>query len=152
MSETREIAFDLPASHRTVRVARNLARRFARMEGLAERDTDSMLLVLSELLANAVDHGGGGAAMDTAQATAARMRAAVRLDDDAWVVRVTDEGGGDAAALQAAVDEQGLPDLEDERGRGLFLMRELTDSLQVESVDDGRGLTIIATKRYQNDA
>ena len=146
----RELAFDLPAAHRTVRVARNLARRFARMEGVNERDVDSMLLVLSELLANAVDHGGGEAAME-GSANGTRMRAVVQLDDDRWTVRVVDEGGGDPEAIRAVLESDGMPDLEDERGRGFFLMKELTDDLSVELSESGRGLTILAMRHYKSD-
>ena len=41
-----------------------------------------------------------------------------------------------------------MPDLEDDRGRGLFLMREMVDRVEVSASDDGRGLTISVTKSH----
>lgn len=146
----RELCLDLPAVHRAVRVARSTVRRFARLEGVGERDLDTLLLVLSELLANAVDHGGGGRAMQEEDgATPVRMRALVALGEASWSVSVTDEGGGDPGPLRALVESDEPPDLEDERGRGFFLMKELTDTLAVERSDDGRGLVVVATKHYE---
>jgi len=148
----RELALDLPAAHRGVRVARSLARRFARMEGLTGRDVDSLLLVLSELLGNVIDHAGGEAALHEGHLNGnVRMRATVRLEERRWCVRVVDEGGGDPEALRTVLESDGPPDLEDERGRGFFLMKELTDELSVEVSADGRGLAIVAARHYGND-
>lgn len=146
----RELRLDLPAVHRAVRVARSTVRRFARLEGVGERDLDTLLLVLSELLANAVDHGGGERAMQEGEGAASvRMRAVVALGEATWSVSVTDQGGGDPGPLRALVASDEPPDLEDERGRGFFLMKELTDTLAVERSEDGRGLVVVAAKHYE---
>lgn len=150
MAEPRELSLDLPAVHRGVSVARSLARRFARLEGLEQRDADTLLLVLSELLANAVDHGGGEAALSEETWNGhVRMRASVRLGDAGWSVTVTDQGGGDPDALRDLLAAGEEPDLEDERGRGIYLIRRLTDELAIERSPDGRGLEIVATRRYE---
>lgn len=149
MGNRRELALDLPAVHRGVGVARSLARRFARLEGVGERDADTLLLVLSELLANAVDHGGGGAAMSETQWNGSvRMQARVSLEEDGWRVSVSDQGGGDPAPLLRMLAADEPPDVEDERGRGIYLIRSLTDEISIEVAPDGRGLVIVATKRY----
>lgn len=149
MTSERELSLDLPAVHRGVAVARSLARRFARLEGVPERQADTLLLVLSELLANAVDHGGGGAAMSEAQWNGSvRMRALVRLEDDGWSVSVSDQGGGDPRPLRRMLTADEPPGFEDERGRGIYLVRTLTDELSIEVSEDGRGLRIVASKRY----
>lgn len=144
----RELSLDLPAVHRAVRVARSVVRRFARLEGVADADVEAILLVLSELLANAIDHGGGGAAMHESENGGVRMRTQVLLEAERWSVRVHDEGGGDPEPIRQLLGSQEPPDLEDERGRGFFLMNQLTDELSVERSEDGRGLTIVARKRY----
>jgi anti-sigma regulatory factor (Ser/Thr protein kinase) len=41
-----------------------------------------------------------------------------------------------------------LPDLEDERGRGLYLMRQMVDTMEVDRSSDGRGLTFRITRRH----
>ena len=149
MTNRRELSLDLPAVHRGVAVARSLARRFARMEGVPERHADTMLLVLSELLANAVDHGGGGAALSEEQWNGSvRMRARVQLEEDGWSVSVSDQGGGDPRPLRQLLSADEPPGLEDERGRGIYLVRTLTDELSIEVSEDKRGLLIVATKRY----
>lgn len=143
-----ELGLDLPAAHRGVRVARNVVRRFARMQGVPQAEVDYLVLVVSELLANVIDHGGGGAAMSEADLTSdVRMRLTYTVDEEGWSLAVTDQGGGDAEALQAMLAPDGMPDLEDDRGRGLFLMAQMVDALEVRENEAGDGLTIVARKR-----
>ena len=42
-----ELALDLPAAHRGVRVARNVVRHFARMEGVKDEEIERMVLIVS---------------------------------------------------------------------------------------------------------
>lgn len=153
LSRRYELRLDLPAAHTGVSVARRVLRDFARMEGLASQEIEYLMLVVSELLANAIDHGGGEKAMTEAELTSeARMRLSVELEGTqrrgTWTVRVSDQGGGDPAKIAALIDPRATPDLEDERGRGLFLLAKMVDRMAVEATGDGRGLTIIATKHY----
>lgn len=145
----RELTLDLPAAHRGVRVARHLVRRFARMEGIGDQELEPLSLVVSELLANAIDHGGGGEAMDDADVVdGARMHLRCVIGREQWEIAVTDQGGGDPEVVRQLFGSNGPPDLEDERGRGLFLMAAMVDRIDVERSADGRGLTILATKRH----
>jgi anti-sigma regulatory factor (Ser/Thr protein kinase) len=144
-----ELALDLPASHRSVRVARNVVRHFARLEGVKDCEIEQLVLVVSELLANAVDHGGGPPAMteqDLVKDT--RMRLLLEVGTHEWRLAVSDEGGGDPARVRHAIRSSQLPDLEDERGRGLYLMRQMVDSMEVDQSADGRGLTFRITRRH----
>ncbi len=142
-----ELTLDLPAAHRGVRVARSVVRHFARMQGMADRDLDALGLVVSELLANAIDHGGGEAAMTEEELqTRARMRMHFELGAQRWILSVTDQGGGDPEMVRRLLDE--APALEDDRGRGLFLMRKMVDEVAVLPSADGQGLTFRATKRH----
>jgi len=59
-----ELRLDLPAAHSAERMARAVLRQFARREGIPAREIETLEFVASELLANAVDHGGGGRAME----------------------------------------------------------------------------------------
>jgi anti-sigma regulatory factor (Ser/Thr protein kinase) len=61
-----ELRLDLPAAHSAERMARSVLRRFALGEGVSKRDVDTLEFVASELLSNAVDHGGGERAMEEA--------------------------------------------------------------------------------------
>lgn len=144
-----ELALDLPAAHRDVRVARNVVRHFARLEGVHNEEIDKLVLIVSELLANAVDHSGGTPAMteqDLSHNT--RMHLQLVIGTREWVLSVSDEGGGDPARVGRAIRSAQLPDLEDERGRGLYLMRQMVDSMEVDRSADGRGLTFRILRRH----
>ena len=144
-----ELALDLPAAHRGVKVARNVVRHFARMEGVGDQDTEQLVLIVSELLANAIDHGGGRAALTEQELSGdPRMKLVLTIHVRGWALAVTDEGGGDPARVRMALRNAQVPDLEDERGRGLFLLRQMVDSLEVDSSPDGRGLTFRVTRRH----
>ena len=147
--EGRELRLDLPAVHSAARMARHLVREFSAREGLADEEVDSLLLIADELLSNAVDHGGGEAAREEGDhSEAARMGLTLVLRDDGWVLEVSDEGGGDPDAVDALLHPADLPDLEDERGRGFFLISGLVQSLSVRRREDGLGLAITAVRLY----
>ena len=146
---THELTLDLPAAHRGVKVARNVVRHFARLEGVRDQETEQLVLIVSELLANAIDHGGGQAAMTEQElAVNTRMKLELTIRAQVWMLAVTDEGGGDPERVRAALHGAQFPDLEDERGRGLFLLRQMVDSLEVLRSADGRGLTFRVSKRH----
>lgn len=144
-----ELSLDLPAAHRGVRVARNLVRHFARLEGVRDGEIEQLVLIVSELLANAVDHGQATPAMTEQDLERdARMRMVLVIGTEEWRLAVSDEGGGDPTRLRQAIRSAQLPDLEDERGRGFYLMRQLVDSLEVDPSTDGRGLTFRIVRRH----
>lgn len=143
-----ELTLDLPAAHRGVRVARNVVRHFARMQGMVDREIEYLVLVTSELLANAIDHGGGDAAL-TESETTSRMALEFVLFEKEWSLRVTDQGGGDPEELREMFASQELPDTTDDRGRGLFLLAQMVDRMEVERSESGTGLTFHATRRTQ---
>ncbi|MEM7311129.1 MAG: ATP-binding protein [Planctomycetota bacterium] len=148
----RELALDLPAAHSTVPVARRVLRHFARLMGLADGEVEILMLVSSELLGNAIDHGGGEGAMEAVEGEArARMKLRLSLDASGWTFRVSDEGGGEPADVEGLLSQDGVPDLEDERGRGFFLVAQMVDRLGVEKSADGRGLTFVAARAHGAD-
>jgi anti-sigma regulatory factor (Ser/Thr protein kinase) len=85
-------------------------------------DSDDPVLVAAELLANA--------------AVAARYGAVLtaEMDRDHVILEVTDDGAG-----SHDMDDRGrlLPDQDSERGRGLFLVRALSEEVTTMSVDGG---------------
>ena len=180
----RELVLELPATHGAVRQARSVARSFARLDGVASDEVDRIALVLTELLGNAVDHGGGNSAMEAEDLDGdVRMRLRLELRRERWTLEVTDAGGdeessgggasqGESAAPAPELDPEALaemsdddvtraieaklaeaegdqvPDLEDERGRGFFLIREMVDELEVLDRADGPGRTVRVVRRY----
>lgn len=150
MSEERDpqdLRLDLPAAHSAGRMARQVVGQFASEHGVGEDDIGTLELVASELLSNAVDHGGGGSAMDESDLTSdVRMKLFLRVDASGWELRVADQGGGSPSELAPYLDDSELPDLEDERGRGFFLLIQEVDKLSVVPSEDGKGLEFIARK------
>jgi len=144
----QELRLDLPAAHSAARMARHLVRQFARSGGLAGAALDNLVLIADELLTNAVDHGGGNGSMEeTDLAHPVRMNLSLVVSALDWEVRVSDQGGGDPRAVDALIHPRDIPDLENERGRGFFLMAQMVDTLEVKRSDDGLGLVLIARKR-----
>ena len=86
---------------------------------------DDVLVIVSELCTNAVQAASG-----------APGGVALRAWDDAdtLVLEVEDDGGGFVDDLP---DEGHLPDVESPRGRGLFLVRALADSIDVIPGESG---------------
>ena len=147
------LELDLPATHAHGRMARRVATAFAEERRLEGCKADALQLAVGELVDNAVDHGGGGAAQSLADlGTSVRVRLVVRIGDEAgagraWAVRVDDQGGGDVDALESFIrPEGGVPNLEDERGRGLFLLGQMVDHLEVGVSPDGKGLSLEASQ------
>lgn len=111
-----------------VPVARHLLRDWLQLVPVEPDAVDSLLLVVSELCSNAVRHATGAPG-------SVHLRA--WTDDDAVVVEVSDDGGAvPGNDPRPATD---LPDPDAEQGRGLFLVRELSDEL-TSRVDDGRSI------------
>jgi anti-sigma regulatory factor (Ser/Thr protein kinase) len=143
----QELRLDLPAVHSAARMARHLVRQFARAGGLVGSELDQLVLVADELLSNAVDHGGGGAARSEAELERpVRMTMMLGVSARGWEMHVADQGGGDPLVVNGLMHPEGLPDLEDERGRGFFLMAQMVDSLRVAKSADGLGLEMIAKR------
>jgi anti-sigma regulatory factor (Ser/Thr protein kinase) len=140
-----DLRMDLPATHSAVRMARKVIRRYAASGGIRGKDSETLILVASELLSNAVDHGGGKAAMfESDLETPVRMSLTLALRGRGWELTVADQGGGDPAVVEALLHPGGPPDLEDERGRGFFLLTQMVDRLSVKRSLDGLGLVVTA--------
>jgi anti-sigma regulatory factor (Ser/Thr protein kinase) len=142
-----ELRLDLPAAHSAQRIARSLVRLFARNEGVTSEEIERIEFIASELLANAVDHGGGERAMEEEDRPGdVRMSLMLFIRPDGWELEVGDQGGGSLEEVQALIHPEGPPDLEDERGRGFFLLLGMLDSLTVVKSEDGRGLVFKAVR------
>lgn len=129
------VSLDLPCVHKAVRVGRRVVQSFARTEELADEEIERLMLVVSELLANAVDHGGGGGAFEEDDLDGdVRMLLRLELDAAGWRLEIEDQGGGEryiTAELMEEADRSCPIDLEDERGRGLFLVSEMVSGMSV---------------------
>ncbi|MGI8810052.1 MAG: ATP-binding SpoIIE family protein phosphatase [Acidimicrobiales bacterium] len=106
----------------TVPLARHLLGDWMEYLALDDAERADMLLVASELCSNAVRHASGKPGVLVLRAWA---------DGDALVVEVEDDGPGMELSLRLED-----PDLEAETGRGIYVVRALTDDLTVRRVDE----------------
>lgn len=148
-----DLELDLPAVHASVRMARHLIQAFAKGRIAAEDEIDTLALVATELLSNAVDHGGGNAAMEEADLVGdVRMGLRLKVGKETWVLSVDDQGGADPTLIQGMLDDSVLPDLEDERGRGMFLLTTMVDEIDAETNPAKNGVRITARRKHLRDA
>lgn len=147
-TEHQTLKLDLPAAHSAGRMARQVVGKFALEHGMLEDEVGTLELVTSELLSNAVDHGGGGSAMEESDIVGdVRMQLHLIAGPGGWELRVADQGGGDPEEMAPFLDSNAIPDLEDERGRGFFLLVQMVDDITVDRSSDGKGLEFTARKK-----
>ena len=114
--------YNFSPSLATVPLARHLLGDWLEHMGIDDDERADLLLVASELCSNAVRHASGKPGALAVRAWA---------DSDAVVVEVEDDGAGMELSTRAED-----PDLEAETGRGLYVVRALTDDLTVRRVDE----------------
>lgn len=146
----REMHLDLPSAHSAGRMARRMVAEYAASEGVPESELATLEFVAGELIDNAIDHGGGGGALEASDLEGdVRMNLWVSLGPNRWSVLVEDQGGGKAEDLEPLIHPpDGIPDLMDERGRGFFLLAQMVDELTVEASRDALGLGFRAARSY----
>ena len=110
---------DVPATRRTVA-------QWARSCGMPEDRVDVLELAASELATNSIRHGGGAGTV------------AMWLDSSAAVVEFSDAG-----VLTDPLSGRRTPTAEQEGGRGLYLVNQLCDLVQLRSSE--RGTTVRVT-------
>jgi len=117
----------------TVPLARHLLADWLEHLAVDQSEVDDLLLVGSELCANAVRNASGAPG-------ALALRAFI--ENDSVVVEVEDDGEG---FEHSDSYEDEVPDTDAEEGRGLYLVEALTDELTVSRVD--RRTVVRAVKR-----
>ena len=146
------IGVAFPASHDQGVLCRRLLEGHAREEGIPEDEGSVISLVTSELLTNAIDHGGGGGARTFQDLSSkVKVRVEFKVTASGWELKVSDRGGGDPEVLRPFLDPDAIPDLEDERGRGFFLLAQSVQSLSVDLNEEGDGLIFCAGRRYESE-
>jgi anti-sigma regulatory factor (Ser/Thr protein kinase) len=109
---------DIPATRRTVA-------QFARRNGLPEDKVEVLELAASELATNSVRHGGGSGTV------------AMWTTPSAAIVEFRDAG-----QLTDPLTGRLMPTLDQAGGRGVFLVNQLCDLVQVRSTDHGTTIRI----------
>ena len=110
---------DVPATRRTVA-------QYARRCGLSQEQVEVLELAASELATNSIRYGGGAGML------------AMWVEPDAVVVEFTDSGH-----LADPLTGRLMPPLDSPGGRGLYLVHQLCDLVQVRSSPRGTTVRVI---------
>ncbi len=135
---TGAVLLSFSASMRYVRPVRHFITALCALADYDEDETESIALVTTEILNNSIEHG--------AQGPADEIEVAMRVTAESFHFECTDPGAGGAEFARKALEKAAaMPDLEEPRGRGLFLIRNYMDDLQV-SYDPDQGTRLTCTK------
>jgi serine phosphatase RsbU (regulator of sigma subunit)/anti-sigma regulatory factor (Ser/Thr protein kinase) len=130
----RPVEYRFSPTAANVSLVRHTLSDWLALQGVTGTDRDDLVLIASELCANAVRAASGAPG-----SLALRARA----QGDAVVIEVEDDGEG--FELPPLRTDGDLPDVDAESGRGLFLVGVLADDLRV-TVERGRTV-VTAAKR-----
>ncbi len=135
--------FHIAADPADARDLRRQVRQRLEPIGLRGADLDRLVLVLDELVGNAVEHGSvyrsQGDVLSVRVLVARSGGVDVEFHDPAAPEDVTDD-----IRRQIAHHDNGKkqPPVHNERGRGLFLIADAFDSVEVQRGPDGHGLLL----------
>ncbi|MDA8414773.1 MAG: ATP-binding protein [Desulfobacteraceae bacterium] len=112
------------------RIGENMARELDNVPGDRETLGHHINVVLTEALVNAIKHA-------SASAPDNQVQIRINVRDKELVIRVYDNGQGFDLDL---VPANGCPDPLNERGRGIFIIRSLMDSVEYKKANGGNVL------------
>jgi serine/threonine-protein kinase RsbW len=137
----RVLDVEIPSDVREIEHVVDLVQRECAELAYAPRQVRlNVPVALSEALSNAILRGNG----DDPEK---QVRVRARVDASELVVEVEDQGGGFDLSECTANDPTLDENLENEQGRGLFLMQSLMDSVERRSAPDGGGNIVRMTLR-----
>jgi serine/threonine-protein kinase RsbW len=118
------------------RIGEDIAREIDRFTGDRETLAYHLNLVLTEAMVNAIKYGSAGDHDDT-------VHIMITISGDALLIRIFDCGQG------FDINDIPLPDFEEleDRGRGIFLIRSLMDSVTYRKCPDGNMLELVKRLR-----
>ena len=126
------------ANLRFVRPVRHFISSLCKLAGYEEEETESIALVTTEILNNSIEHG----ANDPKDLIGVELL----VSAETFRFEVTDPGRGGAVFAHGALARADLmPDLEEPRGRGLFLIKRYMDEMDV-SYDPQLGTRLVVSK------
>jgi anti-sigma regulatory factor (Ser/Thr protein kinase) len=132
------ITLSFSANLRYVRPIRHFVSALCTLAKYSEDETESIALVTTEILNNSIEHGARGPGDE--------IDVTMTVTPDLFRCEVVDPGRGGEAFAKAAVRKASqMPDLEEPRGRGLFLIKSYMDELTV-TWDPKRGTRLVVSK------
>jgi anti-sigma regulatory factor (Ser/Thr protein kinase) len=130
----KRIELSYPSDPRVVRDVRRRFEEFVRGAPLSSDEVEDLKIALSEACANAICHGSPHGAGNQFHVTCF-------LSNEELVMEVRDEGAGFSPACLCPVPDDYCPS-----GRGIFLMEQFCDRLEVEPGPPG-GTAVRLIKR-----
>ncbi|MBA3984238.1 MAG: ATP-binding protein [Acidimicrobiia bacterium] len=118
----RRLVLSIPSKVRYLRWARRTTEEGTRSFDLSPTQQIDLTLVASELVTNAIEHGAGG-----------RVRLEIWAEPGSVEVTASSAIGDE---LPRPTEEWLLPEPMARSGRGLAIIRQLCDSVQVHEADD----------------
>jgi serine/threonine-protein kinase RsbW len=134
-----QVVMTLPREARNVPVVRRTVATALESAGVTDECVEEVQVALSEACTNVFQHAGEGAAYEVV----------INIGDEQLTMDVLDSGSGFGNLDGAA---SALPDLDAEGGRGIALMRALSDRAVFDTVT-GRGGSVHLMKylRWSDD-
>nr|WTA00837.1 ATP-binding protein [Streptomyces sp. NBC_00857] len=127
-AERGPVSFSVPPLNRAVPICRQLVGLWLNAEGITNEDARyTTLLIVSELMTNAVEHSGS-----------ARIISCLRRDDDRVFIEVRDQSRTSSIPRQPRrVARTHRLNRSRENGRGLVLVAKLAENWGVQTGNDG---------------
>lgn len=132
------VALSFSANMQYVRPVRHFIHALCQLAEYEDSEAEEIQLVATEILNNSIEHGSASPADEIA--------VLLRVTPVEFCFQVTDPGrGGADFASEALTRADHMPDIEQPRGRGLFLIQRFMDDLDV-SWESERGTRTIVSK------
>ena len=141
MAEAAEVELKVPCDSQYISLARLVIAGVGACAGLTVDDIDDMKVAVSEACANAIDHAFPAEDESSPKSAPTLIRLAARAGE--LRVEVEDVGQG-FEPDRTQISRQKEPSVDG--GLGLYLIHQLTDSVDVQSAP-GSGTKVIMTKR-----
>lgn len=126
-----EIRLKIPCENEFAAIVRLQAEAIARRAGFSDEEIYDIMTAVGEVCDNAIEHGGSEGGIDVTY----------RFAPTEISVEVQDYGRG----FDPTGRGEEVPDLFSERGRGIFLMKNLMDRVEIDS-RPGHGTRILLAK------
>jgi len=129
VKSTSQLDLKIPCREEFVAIARAQAEAIARRLNFCEEDVDDLVLTIGEACDNSIEHGCSEQGVDIHYSISPKQ----------LLVEIIDYGKG----FEPEGKGEEIPDLMAERGRGIYIMKTLSDSVKIQStVGKGSKVTI----------
>ncbi len=138
--------FTVPVEPHAIRTIRLTIESFAADRGFSPKKVSDLGLAVSEALFNAVEHGNQGTHTIDIELEYFDDRVQIAVADDGLHGEEDTRYEELKKALDGPLEPHDTPDIDLERGRGLFLIRAKSDEVRVERAKEG-GVRVVMVKR-----